>query len=295
MDEREPPPPARMLPASERTRDLARSAAGGRPRDFFHRLAALAVSDPRIALKVKSKAWVEPRSLLEDRRAAMRFRFLWQCIKMDHRDAKHRDQVDKIWSGLDERDQQAFLQAHDQGPPTPDFFLNCVMPTKLMKSIQEATKPEEVASLIKSVARSTPVVPADNGPDAAMIADLEQAREASRAACLAEIAAHLDMFAQRQPFASYEEWIAELHPESARKGDKAWGAPVIDARYYLEESDHRVLWNTKVEALHSVLSRDPKSEAAFHDDTGYPRPGTGDRLPTTTLLLPRRSALAQKH
>ena len=51
----------------------------------------------------------------------------------------------------------------------------------------------------------------------------------------------------------------------------------------------------KVEALHSVLSRDPKSEAAFHDDTGYPRPGTGDRLPTTTLLLPRRSALAQKH
>jgi len=293
MDERGPP--TRMLPASERTRDSARAAAGRRPRDFFHRLAALAVSDARVALRVKSKAWVEPRSLLEDRRAAMRFRFLWQCIKMDHRDAKHRDKVDKIWSGLDERDQQAFLQAHDQGPPTPDFFINCVMPTKLMKTIDEASKPEDVASLIKSVARSSPTKPVDTSPDAAMIADLEQAREASRAACLAEIAAHLDMFAQRQPFASYEEWIAELHPESARKGDKAWGAPVIDARYYLDESDHRVLWNTKVEALHCVVSRDPKLAVSFQDDSGYPQPGPRDNLPTTTLLLPQRSAMAQRH
>ncbi len=37
---------------------------------------------------------------------------------------------------------------------------------------------------------------------------------------------------------SYEEWIADLHPDNAEYADGS-----IDHRFYVEESDHRILWN----------------------------------------------------
>lgn len=229
------------------------------PGDFFHRLAALAVGDHRVVQRIQRQAWTEPRSLLEDRRAASRFRFMWQCIKMDHADPSHRESTHRIWRALDGYDQQAFLQAYSHGPVSQDFFINIVMPTKLTSAGQAdaATSPTALSNFV--VMQNSPARQAQGGQDDAMVAELESVRQASRAACLVEIASHLDMFVQRQPFASYEEWISELHPESTRNTD-TWAGAGIDYRYYLEDSDHRVLWNAKVDVMHAVAPRGPDGE-----------------------------------
>ena len=68
-------------------------------------------------------------------------------------------------------------------------------------------------------------------------------REAEEA-CLNTMKQHLDEFLNKKPDATYEEWIEDLHPENAHDGklledlDKE-----IDLRFYVEESDHRILWN----------------------------------------------------
>ena len=50
---------------------------------------------------------------------------------------------------------------------------------------------------------------------------------------------HLEDFIRLNPSASYEEWIGALHPENVH--DKNSG--VIDHRFYVRDSDHRLLWN----------------------------------------------------
>lgn len=117
------------------------------------------------------------------------------------------------------------------------------------------------------------------GTESEMMAELERAKQASRAACLDEIRLHLDGFAMRQPAASYEDWIAELHPESLRSGDGF--SPSIDYRYYLEDSDHRVIWNSKVGAWASVPARDPSLEAAMA--SAFP-PGVDVSVPPLPLF-----------
>lgn len=75
-------------------------------------------------------------------------------------------------------------------------------------------------------------------------AELEEMKRAARDACLAEIEGHLHDFLRRRPDARYEEWVAELHPESLRLGEGGG----IDRRYYVEDSDHRRVWNARVGA-----------------------------------------------
>jgi hypothetical protein len=43
---------------------------------------------------------------------------------------------------------------------------------------------------------------------------------------------------------SYEDWIAELHPDNYRADNGT-----IDARFYVPNSDHRLLWNEYVDTL----------------------------------------------
>jgi len=114
------------------------------------------------------------------------------------------------------------------------------------------------------------------------MAELERAKQASRAACIAEISSHLSAFAVRSPGASYEAWIAELHPESLRS--ESLGKPVIDYRYYLEDSDHRVLWNAKVGAARTVLAREPSREPHAEVGTSPFPPGVDVSVP---LLIPQ--------
>ena len=58
-------------------------------------------------------------------------------------------------------------------------------------------------------------------------------------------------FLREHPDASYNEWIEDLHPENAHTGILLEGlSKTIDHRFYVEESDHRILWN---ENLHTFL------------------------------------------
>ena len=47
---------------------------------------------------------------------------------------------------------------------------------------------------------------------------------------------HLQEFLQTNPQATYEEWIQDLHPDNVYEEG-------IDHRFYVHDSDHRLLWN----------------------------------------------------
>jgi hypothetical protein len=73
-----------------------------------------------------------------------------------------------------------------------------------------------------------------------------QAREMMReaeAACTEAMESHLTDFLQEHPNATYEEWIADLHPENFHEGKLLEGLKELDHRFYVQESDHRRLWN----------------------------------------------------
>lgn len=61
--------------------------------------------------------------------------------------------------------------------------------------------------------------------------------------CKAEIENHLREFLQSYPEGTYEEWIQELHPENVHEGSLFQDITEVDLRFYVEDSDHRLLWN----------------------------------------------------
>jgi len=68
------------------------------------------------------------------------------------------------------------------------------------------------------------------------------------AACMHTIFEHLSDFQKERPDATYEEWIMKLHPDNAddqRNRDRG----LIDHRFYVEESDHRIIWNDTMDTL----------------------------------------------
>mmetsp|Transcript_9512 Transcript_9512/g.14689 ORF Transcript_9512/g.14689 Transcript_9512/m.14689 type:complete len:189 (+) Transcript_9512:88-654(+) len=56
---------------------------------------------------------------------------------------------------------------------------------------------------------------------------------------------HLDEFIEKNNQSStYEEWISELHPDNVQES----GA--IDHRFYVHDSDHRLMWNGKADGVY---------------------------------------------
>merc|ERR1712196_437024 len=76
---------------------------------------------------------------------------------------------------------------------------------------------------------------------------------ATHAACMATLRIHLEQHLQAHPASSYEDWIAAVHPENAT-------AQGIDHRFYMEQSEHRKLWNGAVDALRQVASTNKVAE-----------------------------------
>mmetsp|Transcript_17228 Transcript_17228/g.32610 ORF Transcript_17228/g.32610 Transcript_17228/m.32610 type:complete len:165 (-) Transcript_17228:14-508(-) len=68
----------------------------------------------------------------------------------------------------------------------------------------------------------------------------------SQSECMKEITDHLFQYLHENPDATYEEWIASLHPDNAAYTDGR-----IDHRFYVEESDHRLLWNECMSTMQS--------------------------------------------
>ena len=68
-------------------------------------------------------------------------------------------------------------------------------------------------------------------------------REAEES-CLNAKREHLMDFIKDHPDARYHEWIEDVHPENAHAGTLLEGmGKTINHRFFVEESDHRLLWN----------------------------------------------------
>ena len=76
----------------------------------------------------------------------------------------------------------------------------------------------------------------------------EMVREAERQS-LEIMYEHLEEFLRENPRASYESWIAALHPDNVVEGkllEGVSGSTEIDHRFFVSESDHRNLWNESI-------------------------------------------------
>lgn len=95
----------------------------------------------------------------------------------------------------------------------------------------------------------------------------EMVREAERQS-LEIMQEHLEEFLRENPRASYESWIAALHPDNVVEGKLlkgVTGSIEIDHRFFVTESDHRVLWNESISGRNDgdrrnyVPARTPKA------------------------------------
>jgi hypothetical protein len=92
---------------------------------------------------------------------------------------------------------------------------------------------------------------------------IEMTREAG-AACARAIESHLESFLELHPEATYEEWISDLHPENLHEGLLLEGlGKDLDHRFYVAESDHRLLWNRNLGSIRREVY--PKSHM-WNDD-----------------------------
>jgi len=70
----------------------------------------------------------------------------------------------------------------------------------------------------------------------------------AKAACVQTICDHLCDFLHKLPDSSYEEWIMKLHPDNT-SDSRCRENGKIDHRFFVEESDHRLIWNDNMETL----------------------------------------------
>ena len=120
--------------------------------------------------------------------------------------------------------------------------------------------------------------------DADDLASLERLREEATRACMKEMEDHLVAFLKdmsRGTIApSYEEWVTFLHPENSKRAPD--GAITLDARFYVDRSDHRRLWN-RMQPQSPVAPREPPPKppraARAHESNRFiGRPVTGSAV-----------------
>jgi hypothetical protein len=73
--------------------------------------------------------------------------------------------------------------------------------------------------------------------------------------CRAEIEQHLDEYLTGHPTATYEDWIQDLHPDNVSDGTLFADMKQVDMRFYVIDSDHRIMWNQAVGDDRQVTSR----------------------------------------
>mmetsp|Transcript_40693 Transcript_40693/g.73337 ORF Transcript_40693/g.73337 Transcript_40693/m.73337 type:complete len:213 (-) Transcript_40693:345-983(-) len=97
-----------------------------------------------------------------------------------------------------------------------------------------------------------------NGRSSEEDQDALQAVHDAKTHCLATMKEHLDAFLARPENAntSYDRWVAEFHPEDvSNTGD-------VDHRHFLQNSEHRRMWNANVNWTRVVPPRNPPSHRA---------------------------------
>jgi len=73
-------------------------------------------------------------------------------------------------------------------------------------------------------------------------------RREAVAACMQTILQHLNGFLEELPDSTYEQWILKLHPDNANDQPHS-NVVKIDPRFYVDESDHRLIWNDNMDTL----------------------------------------------
>lgn len=87
----------------------------------------------------------------------------------------------------------------------------------------------------------------------------KQLMEEALAKCKAEMEDHLSSFLFLNPKAEYEDWIQDLHPENAQDGTLLPDFKDVDLRFYIADSDHRLMWNQRVPPDRQVAARTYKT------------------------------------
>jgi len=117
----------------------------------------------------------------------------------------------------------------------------------LAKLIDEMEQDQELADHLEVINKDT--------EEEAQRKDL--VREAF-AKCQAEIEQHLQDFLAQRPDGFYEDWIQDLHPDNVTEEKTSTDGITnkhIDMRFYLVDSDHRMLWNQTVDDTRQVEAR----------------------------------------
>lgn len=119
----------------------------------------------------------------------------------------------------------------------------------LLRLIDEMEKDQELADHLEFINQETK-----------QEAEFKEIVREATEACQKEIEEHLDDFLERRPDATYEEWIKEIHPDNIEQGKLLGGDDfeVVDIRFYVEDSDHRLLWNERVPQERHVAARSLK-------------------------------------
>eukprot|EP00980_Cylindrotheca_fusiformis_P006635 scaffold1390_cov138-Cylindrotheca_fusiformis.AAC.38 len=117
-------------------------------------------------------------------------------------------------------------------------------------------------------------------------AERRDVRRISEEASLNVMKEHLFTFLMEHPNGTYNQWIEELHPENTQdpqllqEMDKE-----VDMRFYVEESDHRKLWNDVVkDPIRQVQARNRVWQEDSHQTTLQNSEPPIDLLSTTTNL-----------
>jgi hypothetical protein len=111
-------------------------------------------------------------------------------------------------------------------------------------------------------------VNADLAQEQAMLQICRQAE----AECLQAVRDHMNSFLEECPEASYEDWIRDLHPDNVSQDC----LQTIDARFYVQASDHLRMWNDTI------------CGSGAGDDNDLPSPGSTS---TTKTAMKKSRAL----
>lgn len=112
--------------------------------------------------------------------------------------------------------------------------------------------------------------------------EMMKIKKEAEESCLLATREHLLDFLKEHPHASYNEWIEDLHPENAHEGTLLEGlSKTIDHRFYVEESDHRKLWNDN---LRTYLDMNSEGGRSFVPARAKQMKDNGDYVDAQDLL-----------
>ena len=116
---------------------------------------------------------------------------------------------------------------------------------------------------------------------------------------------HLEEFLRENPRATYESWIAALHPDNvleAKLLEGVSGSTEIDHRFFVADSDHRKLWNESLSDRNDgdrrdyVSARTSKTTESQGGENGVEKAvvrdllGSGTKFKTAAVAVPPRHA-----